>query len=49
LEKKIVELSPTDTLRIIAAKLLKQSTDEQYDFTAANEKEIQKLSNDNRL
>jgi hypothetical protein len=36
-------------LRIMAAKILKQSTDEQYDFAAADEKLVQKLSNDNRV
>jgi uncharacterized membrane protein len=48
-ERKVAELSPTDTLRIMAAKILKQSSDEQYDFAAAGEKEIQKLSNENRV
>lgn len=48
-EQKVADLSPTDTLRIMAAKILKQSTDEQYDFAAADEKLIQKLSNDNRV
>ncbi|MGC4037490.1 MAG: FN3 associated domain-containing protein [Chitinophagaceae bacterium] len=48
-EQRVIELAPTDTLRIMAAKILKQSTDEQYDFAAADEKEIQKLSNDNRV
>src|SRR5437868_11041321 len=49
LEQRVVELSPTDTLRIMAAKILKQSTNEQYDFAAADEKEIKKLSNENRV
>lgn len=48
-EKRVIELSPTDTLRIMAAKILKQSADEEYDFATADEKEIQKLSNDNRV
>ena len=48
-EQRVVELSPTDTLRIMASKILRQSTDEQYDFVAADEKEVQKLSNDNRV
>jgi uncharacterized membrane protein len=47
--QRVAELSPADTLRIIAAKILKQSTDEQYDFAAADEKAVQKLSNDNRV
>jgi uncharacterized membrane protein len=48
-KQRIIELSPTDTLRIMASKILKQSTDEQYQFAAADENEIQKLSNDNRV
>jgi uncharacterized membrane protein len=48
-EQRVIELSPTDTLRIMAAKILKQSSDEQYDFAAADDKQIQKLSNDNRV
>jgi uncharacterized membrane protein/mono/diheme cytochrome c family protein len=48
-EQRVIELSPTDTLRIMAAKILKQSADEQYDFAAADDRQIQKLSNDNRV
>ncbi|MBL7761886.1 MAG: chitobiase/beta-hexosaminidase C-terminal domain-containing protein [Chitinophagaceae bacterium] len=48
-EKKVADLLPTDTLHAIALKTLKQSTDEQYDFAAADDKEIQKLSNNNRV
>ena len=48
-DQKVVDLLPSDTMRVLAAKVLKQSTDEQYDFAAAGEKEIQKLSNDNRV
>ncbi|MCW3118289.1 MAG: hypothetical protein JWM28_2371, partial [Chitinophagaceae bacterium] len=48
-EQKVVDLLPTDTMRVLAAKVLKQSTDEHYDFAAASENEIQKLSNDNRV
>ncbi len=48
-DKKITELSPTDTLFVIAAKKLKQSADEQFDFAAANEKDVKKLNNNNRV
>ncbi|MES1217646.1 MAG: FN3 associated domain-containing protein [Bacteroidota bacterium] len=48
-ERKVTDLLSTDTMRVLAAKVLKQSTDEHYDFAAASEKEIQKLSNDNRV
>src|SRR5687767_14584969 len=48
-EKKVVELNPADTLRILAAKILKQSAGEQFTFAAADEKEIRKLNNTNRV
>ena len=48
-EKKVIELNSTDTLRILAAKILKQSSGEQYAFAAADEKEIKKLNNTNRV
>lgn len=48
-DKKVTDLLPTDTLRILAAKKLKQSTGENYNFAAADEKEIQKLNNNNRI
>jgi hypothetical protein len=48
-EQRVAELPPTDTLRIIASKILKQTTDEQYTFEAADDKDIRGLSNDNRV
>ncbi len=48
-EKKVTDLSPTDTLRIIAGKMLRSSADEQYSFAPADDKEIKKLSNMNRV
>ena len=48
-DKKVTDLSPTDTLRILAGKVLKSSADEQYSFVPADEKEILKLSNNNRV
>ena len=48
-EKKVIDLPPTDTLRILASKVLKSSADEQYSFKPADEKEIQKLNNNNRV
>lgn len=48
-DKKVTDLNPTDTLFAIAAKRLKQSADEQFDFAAADEKEINKLNNNNRV
>jgi uncharacterized membrane protein len=46
---KVMELPATDTLRVLAEKTLKQSADEQFDFAAADEKEIKKLNNNNRV
>ncbi|HWB27963.1 MAG TPA: FN3 associated domain-containing protein [Chitinophagaceae bacterium] len=48
-DKKITDLPPTDTLFVIASRKIKQSADEQFDFAAADDKEIQKLSNNNRV
>jgi uncharacterized membrane protein len=48
-DKRVIDLPVTDTLRILASKLLKNSSDEIYDFAAADEKEISKLSNNNRV
>lgn len=48
-DKQIIDLPVTDTLRILASKILKQSSDEVYDFAAADEKKINKLSNNNRV
>ncbi|WP_153798893.1 FN3 associated domain-containing protein [Foetidibacter luteolus] len=48
-DKRVIELPVTDTLRVLASKVLKQSTEEQYSFASADEKQIQKLSNNNRV
>jgi uncharacterized membrane protein len=48
-DKQIIDLPVTDTLRILASKVLKQSSDEVYDFAAADDKQINKLSNMNRV
>jgi len=48
-DKKVIDLAVTDTLRILASKVLKQSSDEVYDFEAADEKQVNKLSNNNRV
>ncbi len=47
---KVTELEPTDTLRSIAENIFKSSSDEQenYDFSAASEKTIQKLNTNYR-
>src|SRR6478735_1147313 len=48
-DKRVIDLPVTDTLRMLASKLLKNSSDEVYDFAAADEKQISKLSNNNRV
>lgn len=48
-DKQVIDLPVTDTLRILASKVLKQSSDEVYDFAAADENQISKLSNNNRV
>ncbi|QEM13338.1 c-type cytochrome domain-containing protein [Mucilaginibacter rubeus] len=48
--KKVIDLPAADSLRMIAAARLKpaESTEEEYDFSAASEKDIQKLNNNYR-
>ncbi|MEO3405753.1 FN3 associated domain-containing protein [Mucilaginibacter sp. CAU 1740] len=48
--KKVIDLPATDSLRMIASTILKpaEGTEEVYDFSAADEKEIQKLNNNYR-
>lgn len=48
-EKKVIDLPVTDTLRILASRVLKQTADDVYDFAAAEEKQINRLSNNNRV
>jgi uncharacterized membrane protein len=48
-DKQVIDLPATDTLRILASKVLKRSSDEVYDFAAADDKQINKLSNMNRV
>jgi uncharacterized membrane protein len=49
--KKVISLPATDSLRMIASKLLKpvESTEEVYDFSAADDKDIKKLNNNYRV
>ncbi|MBS1604633.1 MAG: chitobiase/beta-hexosaminidase C-terminal domain-containing protein [Bacteroidetes bacterium] len=42
-DTKVVDLDPTDTLRIIASSLLRTDDNETFDFPAADEKKIAKL------
>ena len=49
MNRKVAELRPNDTLRMIAYKRLKPSAQERYDFEAADETTVAKLSNTNRV
>ncbi|MDB5148316.1 MAG: cytochrome, partial [Mucilaginibacter sp.] len=48
--KKVIDLPASDSLRMIAATKLKpaENTEEVYDFSAADEKEVKKLNNNYR-
>lgn len=50
-KKKVIDLPPTDSLRVIAANYLKpaEEAEEQYDFAAADDKLIKKLNNNYRV
>lgn len=50
-KKKVIDLPANDSLRVIAATFLKpaEDTEEQYDFAAADEKQIKKLNNNYRV
>jgi hypothetical protein len=46
--KKVTELDPADTLRMIAARLLKSNDNESFDFPPADEKKIASLNSNYR-
>lgn len=48
-DKKVMELSPTDTLRILASHILKAVSDEKFDFAAAADKKVQGLNTNYRV
>ncbi len=50
-KKKVIDLPPTDSLRVIAANYLKpaEETEEHYDFAAADDQLIKKLNNNYRV
>ena len=48
-EKKFTDLLPTDTLYVIGKKMLPSASEENYDFAAADESDITKLNNNNRV
>ncbi len=49
-KKKVIDLPPSDSLRVIAANYLKptEEEEEQYDFATADDKLIKKLNNNYR-
>jgi uncharacterized membrane protein len=50
MNKKVIDLPYSDSLRVLAAKRLKPAEpEEEYDFAAADNKTIQKLSNSYRV
>src|SRR5688572_19472127 len=48
-EKKFTDLLPNDTLYVLGKKVLPSASDENYDFAAADENDVSKLNNDNRV
>lgn len=46
---KLTDLSPADTLYVIATQLFGQDGEETYSFAPADESEVKKLSNGNRV
>jgi uncharacterized membrane protein/mono/diheme cytochrome c family protein len=48
-KQKVSDLPAADSLRLLAANLFGQSGEEVYDFSAASDKEVEKLNNTNRL
>jgi hypothetical protein len=48
-DKKLADLLPTDTFYAIGKKVLPSSSEENYDFPAADESEVAKLNNNNRV
>jgi hypothetical protein len=48
-DKKFTDLLPNDTLYVIGKKALPSASEENYDFAAADESEISKLNNNNRV
>jgi uncharacterized membrane protein len=49
MDKRVIELPDGDTLKMIAASVLKTSANETYDFEAPDERKVQQLSNNNRV
>jgi hypothetical protein len=48
-KQKVTELPAADTLRLLANTLFDKPAEEHYDFSAASDKDVEKLNNTNRL
>lgn len=48
-DKRIIDLRDGDTLKTLAATLLKTAEEETYDFEAPDDRQVQQLSNNNRV
>jgi uncharacterized membrane protein len=48
-KQKVLDLPASDSLRLLANNLFNESKDETYEFSAASDKDVQKLNNTNRL
>jgi len=48
-KQKVNELPLTDSLRLLANTIFGRSAEEVYDFSAASDKDVEKLNNTNRL
>ncbi|WP_315820394.1 hypothetical protein [Paraflavitalea speifideaquila] len=48
-DKKVIELPEGDTLKTLAATILKTAEQDSYDFEAAADAQIKELNNNNRV
>ncbi|NII23790.1 hypothetical protein HB364_01775 [Pseudoflavitalea sp. X16] len=48
-DKRVIELPDGDTLKTLAATMLKTAEEETYDFEAPEDRQVQQLSNNNRV
>jgi uncharacterized membrane protein len=48
-KQKVIDLPATDTMRMLADNLFSKPGEEVYDFSAASDKDVEKLNNTNRL
>src|SRR5450432_2634451 len=48
-KQKVIDLPATDTMRMLADNLFSKPGEDAYDFSAASDKDVEKLNNTNRL